>query len=76
MKSSKAVFGIVDKRLATSYALQKIFGMDKVKYDPKCDLCFVGPCTKKDLRRRVSSGAFSRSLRILDKTELHLQMQF
>jgi predicted O-methyltransferase YrrM len=74
MKSDKPVFGIVDKRLATSYVIQKIFGLDKVKYDPKRDLCFVGPCTKKDLRRRVSTSAFSRSLRVLGRTELHLRM--
>jgi hypothetical protein len=73
-KSSNPVFGIIDKRIGTSYVYQKLFGLDKVKYDPKRDLCFVGPCTKKDLKIRVGTASFIHSLRIYRKAKLKLTM--
>ncbi len=75
MKSVKPVFGIVDKRLSTSYVFQKIFGEEKVVYDPKRDLCFVGPFTKDDIKKRIGSGAFLHSYRLFGKTKLSLQMR-
>ena len=73
-KSSNPVFGIIDKRIGTSYVYQKLFGLDKVKYDPKRNLCYVGPCTKKDLKIRVGTNSFIHSLRIIRKTKLNLTM--
>ena len=75
MTSSKPVFGIIDKRLGISYVFQRIFGEDKVVYDPKIELCFVGPFTKADIKRRSGSGAFTDSLRIFGRTKLRLQMR-
>jgi hypothetical protein len=72
--SDKEVFGIVDARLGTCYVYQKIFGLDKVKYDPKSNLCFVGPCTKNNLKTKISSESFFHKFSILGKTELNLRM--
>lgn len=74
IKSNNPVYAIIDKRIGTSYVFQKIFGVDKVKYDPKRDLCFVGPCTNKDIRTRVSTNSFVHSLRFVGKTKLNLHM--
>ena len=74
IKSNNPVYGIIDKRIGTSYVFQKIFGVDKVKYDPKRDLCFVGPCTKKDIGTRVSTNSFMHSLRLVGNTKLNLHM--
>jgi len=74
MKSDNPVFGIVDKRYATSYVLQKIFGSDKVRFSPRYELCFVGPFTKQDLRGNPAS--FRHSFRILRRTELALRMRY
>lgn len=75
MKSDKPVFGIIDKRLGTSYVFQKIFGLEKVVYDPKRDLCFVGPFTKEDIRARVGTSSFLHSFKIIGKTKLDLHMR-
>ncbi len=76
MKSDKPVFGIVDKRMGTCYVLQKVFGVDKVKYDPKWGLGFVGPCTKNDIKTKISSESFSHCIRVFSKKELNLHMGF
>jgi hypothetical protein len=75
MQSVKPVFGIIDKRLGTSYVFQKVFGVKKVVYDPKRDLCFVGPFSKEDIKAKVGSSSFLHSLRIIGKTKLNLQMR-
>jgi hypothetical protein len=74
MKSDKPVFGIIDNRIGTCYVIQKIFGVDKVKYDQKLGLGFVGPCTKNDIRSKISSESFSHCIRALGKNELNLHM--
>lgn len=74
MQSTKPVFGIIDKRLGTSYVFQKIFGVDKVVYDPKRDLCFVGPVSKEDIKTKVGSSSFLHSFRIIGETKLNLHM--
>lgn len=71
MKSVTPVFGIVDKRMRTSYVFQKLFGVDRVNYDPKRDLCFVGPFNKEDIKSRVSTNSFVNSVRIMKKTKLN-----
>ena len=74
IKSNNPVYGIIDKRIGTSYVFQKIFGVDKVRYDTKRDLCFIGPCTNKDIRTRISTNSFLHSLRFVRKTKLNLHM--
>jgi hypothetical protein len=73
-RSNKPVFGIVDKRMGTCYVLQKVFGVDKVKYDAKLDLGFVGPCTQEDIRSKISSESFSHRIRMFGQNELNLHM--
>lgn len=74
MKSDRPVFGIIDTRMGTCYVLQKVFGVDNVKYDPKCCLGFMGPYTKNDLRSTISNESFSHRLRFFGKNELNLRM--
>jgi hypothetical protein len=78
MNSNKAVYAIVDKRLTTCYVLQKLFGVEKVKYSVKHHLCFVSPCTRDDLRvidSHTPSSCFSHSFRLFGVTRLDLKMQ-
>ncbi|OPY89371.1 MAG: hypothetical protein A4E72_01127 [Syntrophus sp. PtaU1.Bin208] len=72
MRSDIPVFGVVDQRVGTCYVLQKIFGTNKVKYDPMLALGFLGPCTKKDLSFKLGSKAFRPCIRVFGKTELNL----
>ncbi len=65
------VSAIVDKRVTTCYVYQKVFGIDKVHFDPRCDLCFVGPVTKKDLKSPIGGGAFMHTFRLFGKTKLN-----
>jgi len=68
-KSEKPVFAIVDKRVSTCWALQKILGNKMVRFDYEHRVGLIGPCSKKDLRRSVSEimdeimeeGAFKSS---------------
>ena len=73
--SDQPVSAIVDKRAATSYVFQKLFGIDKVKFDARCDLCFVGPVTKADLKSRLGGGAFMHTFRIFGNSELNFIMK-
>jgi len=74
-RSSQPVYGIIDKRLGTCYVLQKILGKDIVKYDPKLNLGFIGPCSKKNIKTNISSKSFNHSLNIFSKNELNLYME-
>ena len=74
MRSDKLVFGIIYKRLGTCFVLQKVFGVDKLKYDPKLGLGFVGPCTKKDIRSQISSESFLHCIRVFGKNDFNLRM--
>jgi predicted O-methyltransferase YrrM len=75
-KSERPVCAILDKRLGTCYVLQKIFGIDKVRYDPSLGLSFIGPCQRKDIRSKISGKSFSHNLSALRKKKLHLKMNF
>ena len=75
--SEKPIFAILDKRLGTAYVLQKIFGLDKVKYFPALGLSYIGPCSKKDIRSKISGNqSFSHQLHPFGRNELHLHMTF
>ncbi len=74
-RADQPVSALVDKRAATCYVYQKLFGVDKVRFDARCDLCFVGPLTKKDLKSRVGGGAFMHTFRIFGNSELNFIMK-
>ena len=74
-KADQPVSAIVDKRATTCYVFQKLFGVDKVIFDARCDLCFVGPVTKEDLNSRLGGGAFMHSFRIFGNSELNFIMK-
>ena len=69
------VSAIVDKRVTTCYVYQKVFGTDKVEFDPRCDLCFVGPLTKKNLKSRIGGGRFAHTFRLWGNSELNFIMK-
>jgi hypothetical protein len=69
------VSAIVDKRVTSCYVYQKIFGTDKVKFDPRCDLCFVGPVTKRDLKSQIGGGRFAHTFRLCGNSELNFIMK-
>jgi len=74
--SDHPVYAIIDKRMSTCYVIQKVFGVEKLKYDPFRHLGFVGPCTRKHLRcfnNKGPSFAFDESRKLLGITELHLK---
>ena len=70
-----SLFAIVDKRAATSYVYQKLFGTDKVRFDARCDLCFVGPITKMDLKSRMGGGSFMHTFRLFGNSQLDFTMK-
>ena len=76
-KADHPVYGIIDKRVSTCYVLQKIFGLDKIKYNSITHLGFLGPCTKYDLKQinhQTPSIAFSDSFKLFGNTELKLKL--
>ena len=66
---------MVDKRVTTCYVFQKIFGTEKVRFDPRCDLGFVGPPTKNDLKSKIGTGSFSHCFRLLGNTRLDFYLK-
>ena len=74
-KADRPVSAIVDQRVATCYVFQKLFGADKVKFDARCELCFVGPVTKADLKSSMSGGAFVHTFRIFGNSQLDFTMK-
>ena len=74
MRSDRPVLGILDTRIGTCFVLQKVFGVYKVKYDPKLGLGFVGPCTSKNIGSKSSSESFSHCIRVFGGNELTLHM--
>ena len=74
-RAEQPVSAILDKRVATCYVFQKLFGIDKVKFDARCDLCFVGPVTKADLKSKIGGGAFMHTFRIFGNSELNFIMK-
>lgn len=73
-QANHPVTAIVDKRVATCFVFQKIFGIEKVRFDPKCDLCYVGPCVKEDLKSKIGTSAFSHSFRLIGNSNLNFNM--
>ena len=75
--SDKPVYAIIDKRVSTCYVFQKIFGLEKVKYNALIHLGFAGPCSKEDIKHFVQkfpSSAFGKSFKPFGKTELNLKL--
>ncbi|MEK7208931.1 MAG: hypothetical protein AAB677_01580 [Patescibacteria group bacterium] len=48
-KNNRPISAIIDRRITTCYALQSLFGPDKVHYDYVRELGFIGPCRHSDL---------------------------
>ena len=69
-KAERPLFAVVDKRVSTCYVFQKVFGPDKVKFNPRCDLGFVGPVTKSDLKSKIGGGSFSHGFSLVGNTQL------
>ena len=77
MNSDRPVRGMVDKRVSTCYVLQKILGKEKVRYNSIKHICYLGPCTKSDLKQIdnvAPSSSFSDSFRLFGNTELKLNL--
>lgn len=49
-RSQKSVYGVIDMRHSTCYALQEIFGPKKFRYDYARNIGFIGPVQKEDIR--------------------------
>jgi Methyltransferase domain len=47
-RSDQPVWAVVDDHYLTFYVLQKVFGLEKARYDAVRRLLFVGPVTKRD----------------------------
>ena len=76
-QSHNPVYAIIDKRVSTCYVFQKIFGLDKVRYNAFRHLGFAGPCSKKDIKHfdtTTPSSAFDKSFRVFGNSELHLKL--
>lgn len=69
-KAEQPLFAVVDKRVSTCYVFQKVFGLDKVKFNSRCDLGFVGPVTKNNLNSKIGGGSFSDGLKLVGNTRL------
>lgn len=72
-RSDRAVRAIVDNHYLTFYVLQKVFGLDKARYSVGHKLMFVGPVTRRDVRR-LRKENFVPDLRLFGRTELKLRM--
>ena len=69
-KSEQPIFAVVDKRVSTCYVFQKVFGAGLVKFNPRCDLGFVGPVTRRDLKSKIGTGSFSHGFRLVGNSRL------
>ena len=75
-KSNKPIYGIVDYRLTTSFALQSLLGLNKVKFNSLLELCFIRPCTKSDLfefNLENMTQSFNRNSKLLGNTKIGLK---
>ncbi len=72
-RSERPVHGVVDNHYLTFYILQKVFGVEKARYSLSHKLMFVGPVTRRDVRR-LRKESFLPDLRLFATTELHLRM--
>ena len=64
------LFAVVDKRVSTCYVFQKVFGPELVQFNPRCDLGFVGPVTRRDLKSKIGTGSFSHRFRLVGNSRL------
>ena len=69
-KLGQPIFAVVDKRVSTCYVFQKVFGPGRVKFNPRCDLGFVGPVTRRDLKSKIGTGSFSHGFRLVGNSRL------
>ena len=72
--SKKGLYAIVDKRISSCFVYQKIFGLNKVKYNAVSHLCFIGPINKDDLMafdKTMPSKAFTNSFRYFGNSKLN-----
>ena len=69
-KTERPLFAVVDKRVSTCYVFQKVFGVERVKFNPRCDLGLVGPVSKRDLKSKIGTGSFSHRFRVAGNTQL------
>lgn len=74
-KANQPVFAVVDKRVTTCYVFQKVFGISKVRFDACCDLGFVGPLAKNDLKAKIGTGSFSHCFKLLGNTRLDFYLK-
>lgn len=74
-RARQPVFAVVDKRVTTCYVFQKVFGTDKVRFNPRCDLGFVGPLIKSDLKSKIGTGSFSHCFRVVGGTNLDFYLR-
>ena len=75
VRNSKTnLYAIVDKRISSCFVYQKIFGLDKVRYNAISHLCLVGPLNKYDLLdfdKNTPSKAFIKSFRFFGNSKLN-----
>lgn len=52
-RSTESVYAFVDRRHTTVFAMQALFGIDKVRFDYVREIGFIGPCSAKDLEPKA-----------------------
>lgn len=72
-RSDRPIRAVVDNHYLTFYVLQKVFGLDKARYDPVRRLLFVGPVTRRDVGH-LRKENFLQDLRLFRPTELRLRL--
>jgi predicted O-methyltransferase YrrM len=72
-RSDRPVRAVVDNHYLTFYVLQKVFGLEKARYDVTRRLLFVGPVTRRDVGH-LKKENFLQDLRLFRQTELRLRM--
>ncbi len=72
-RSEHPVRAVVDDHYLTFYVLQKVFGPELARYSASHKLMFVGPVTRRDVRR-LRKDNFLADLRVFGATELKLRM--
>ena len=72
-RSDRPVHAVVDNHYLTFYVLQKVFGLERARYDAARRLLFVGPVTRRDVGH-LSKENFLQDLRLFGRTELRLRL--
>lgn len=67
MNSSKPVFALQDSRFSTAFVLQRLFGPDKVNYDPISNLFRIGPCVQEDITALKATTNFKAAFQMNEK---------